>query len=87
MRKPVLFGIVIVGMLLGAAQANAATASEAGISFVSSERPLHRAAKTPVLQEGRAALGGDKFLSPSINAGYHDPAFSRQQDDAYDGRF
>jgi hypothetical protein len=100
MRSILVFGIATLGLALSALSVEALPLNETGSPHAGvhhrQARPLHRAAPSgPALYEGRAAivagpprrvLGDEGYHHPTDN-GYHDPAFSLQQDEIYNGRF
>ena len=75
MRKIILFGATAVVLALGVASAMASEASTA------------TQASAARVQEGRAVLENDVATLRPYGSSYHDPRFSLQQDDIYDGRF
>jgi hypothetical protein len=99
MRQVYLTGATAFFLGWGAMGANALPMNEeASPNFVADQqqaRPSYGPPPASPMQEGRAvfldgdspqALGDILRRRPTSN-GYHDPAFSRQQDDIYNGRF
>jgi hypothetical protein len=100
MQKIFVFGIAALALTVGAFGAQASSLDEGwaphpGIHHRQARIHRYVAPPGPDLYEGRAAivagpprheLGDEGFHHPTDN-GYHDPAFSLQQDDIYNGRF
>jgi hypothetical protein len=76
-RKILMLGTATLVLVIGAVSANARQQA----------RPFHRPSLASVVQEGRAASIRESFPARYFDNGYHDPTFSRQQDEIYEGRF
>ena len=90
MRNIFLSAAAAFVLALGATNVNAAPVNEPGAHraaiHVHRATP-HRLASTLPLQEGRSVVVGEDFSARFMGDRAHDPAFSLQQDEIYDGRF
>ena len=90
MRNIFLSGAAAFVLALGATNVNAApvndpSAHRAAIHL--RHATPHRLAATLRLQEGRSVVVGEDFSARFMGDHAQDPAFSRQQDEIYAGRF
>jgi hypothetical protein len=90
MRNILLSGAAAFVLALSAIGANSALANEpdANAAIHHHRAAPHRLAAAAPMREGRGAAIGDAFsVRFMMDDHAHDPAFSRQQDEIYDGRF